>query len=71
MKREVPTKLRIWLKRPGDRRASKKFVLVAPPFPEIGDVVTIQGFGWIVTRTQDASDAIEIRFPSHARQVFP
>lgn len=65
------TKMRIWLKKPGASRATKKFVLLGEPFPRVRDVVTIKGEDFIVTKTEDASDAIEIKFPAKARQVFP
>ena len=46
------------------QRAKRTYVLLAPPFPEVGDEITISGeSGWLVKRTKDASDAIEIVFP--------
>lgn len=45
---------------------SKSFVLVKPPYPKVGDAITLKGNGsaeWTVVKLQLANEAIAIRFP--------
>ena len=61
---------RMFVSRAG--RKTQKFILVRPPFPKVGSVVTIKGEDWICKRIESADDAIEIKFPVvRARKVFP
>lgn len=51
---------------------NQSFVIVQPPYPEVGAICTIKGDDWIVKSVQNADDAIEIKFPkAKAREVFP
>src|ERR1700752_5339105 len=41
---------RVWLKR---GKISRKLLLVAPPFPEKGDEITLNGQGWFVVKIKE------------------
>ena len=45
---------------------NRKFVLVLPPFPEIGDTINHGGEEWQVTKVEDTE--ILARIPIHKRQ---
>lgn len=41
---------------------SKRLVLVAPPWPEIGTVLTIEGDEWAVTKIKEDRKAFSVSF---------
>jgi hypothetical protein len=44
-------------------KIAKTFVAVAPPYPKVGDSVTLNGTEWFVTKARDAGDGLLIRTP--------
>lgn len=61
--------VRIVVKRDKQRRC---FVVVAPPFPKIGDVCTIKGEDWEVVTRKETGALFSVSFPkAKTRQVFP
>lgn len=48
------------------KERNRKFVLVLPPFPEIGDTIILDGERWPVSKVEDTE--ILARIPIHKRQ---
>ena len=51
---------RIIIKREG--RRPQKFVVVRPPYPNVGDAINVRGEEWQVSKVEGAPEAIEIKF---------
>ncbi len=47
-------------------RTTKRVVLVAPPYPEAGDVVTIDGEPWTVSKVANTRVIASIPMPKEA-----
>lgn len=63
---------RVTLKLKLNRKTTKRLLLVAPPFPAVGDELTIGKWDWIVTKVQDEKIiAAFIPEGKKLRQVFP
>ena len=60
---------RVWLKR---GKVTRKLLLVAPPWPDKGDEVTLNGEPWFVIRIKDEKIVAAFdREGNKLRQVFP
>ena len=52
-------------------KQTKRVVLVAPPFPDVGDVLTDGPAEWTVTKVQGTKVLAQFRRGKRLRQVFP
>ena len=53
-------------------KLSRSFVVVRPPYPEVGDAITFKGQGaeWTVTKVKETTAILSIRFPKATAEVI-